>query len=278
MLVLLGVLAARAAAAPATAPGTLPGDYNRITHTFTQGETLLDALLAVRGSLSPMADLKDASILRAAGSNVRWVNLEAALANPETSPAREILLQPFDRIVIPPSRFLVFITGAVGSPGVLPYTPDKTYRYYLALAGSPQPDSDAEAVTVTDSSGNRRDPEAYVQPQDTITITRSQVTVWGAVVAPGNYPYRPGQTAGYYIGLAGGIDAAKSGNGEYMVTDPLGKARGRNDPVRPGDRVHVLDNNFLYTFNEYFPLFSSAVALVAAIATITQVVVTLIPK
>ncbi len=104
---------------------------------------------------------------------------------------------------------------------------------------------------------------------------QAQVTVWGAVIAPGSYAFRPGENASYYLELAGGVDSAKSANGEYAVTDRLGRRRGPQDPPGPGDRIHVLENGFLYNFNLYFPVFSSTVTLLAAIMTITQIAIQL---
>jgi protein involved in polysaccharide export with SLBB domain len=85
---------AAAAAAPAVAPqegGTAatPG-YNRILYTFKEGETLSDAVRAVRGSIAPLADLSSASLIAAdlcaarlsgadmTNCNCSWANLSEA--------------------------------------------------------------------------------------------------------------------------------------------------------------------------------------------------------
>jgi polysaccharide biosynthesis/export protein len=262
-------------AVPGAAGTASPSTYSRMAVGFTDGETIYDALLVIRGSLSPQADLRDASVISAGSTDPQWVDLQALLADPGSAPGRSIVLKPFDRIIIPASKFYVYISGAVPNPGIYPYAANQTYRYYMALAGGP---AAVGLATVVDAKGTPRSETDFIQPEDTITVAQSTVSVWGAVIAAGNYLFRPGQTASYYIALAGGVDSAKNTNGAYAITDRAGTARSAKDPILPGDRIHVLNNSFVYNFNLYFPVLSSTVTAIAAIATITQIVITLLPK
>lgn len=271
------------ASPPAAGPSPAPGQaalgelsgYSRVTYAFRKGETLYDAVLAVRSSISPLANLRAASIMTV-GTQPRGVDLERLLSVDDST--RAIPLEPFERIMIPFTGFFVFISGSVTNPGSYPYSPNQNYRYYLALVGAPEPENPQGSIIITNAEGNPRGFTDLIQPGDTITVAPSQVTVWGAVVSPGNFTFAPGHDASYYIGLAGGIDSNKNTNGAYAVTDSRGKARDLKDQLRPGDRIHMLENSFVYNFNLYFPVIGSTVALVAAVAGITQVIIGLLPK
>jgi polysaccharide biosynthesis/export protein len=83
--------------AVAGAPGS-PGT-NRLALRLRDGETLRDVVLQAWDSLSPLADLGAASLVRGDGSGTTRVDLRATLTGRD--PANEPSLRPFDRIVIP---------------------------------------------------------------------------------------------------------------------------------------------------------------------------------
>ncbi len=102
-----------------------------------------------------------------------------------------------------------------------------------------------------------------LEPDDTIFIPprRSTVSVAGAVVAPGFFPYQPGSPATYYLSMAGGVDPERNVDGSYWIADPSGKHRKVTEAVMPGDRVYVPLNAPGYRLERSVPLL---VALVTA--------------
>lgn len=108
--------------------------------------------------------------------------------------------------------------------------------------------------------------DVALEPFDRIVIPvyRPTVTVTGAVTNAGQFPYNPGQPYSYYIGLAGGIDTEMNRNGAASVKDATGKDKALDSGIEPGDTVYVHRNSFLYNFNRYFPLVTSALTLVTA--------------
>jgi protein involved in polysaccharide export with SLBB domain len=105
-----------------------------------------------------------------------------------------------------------------------------------------------------------------LEPFDRVVIPvyRPTVTVTGAVTSAGQFPYNPGQPYTYYIGLAGGIDTEMNSNGAASVKDATGNTKPMTEGVAPGDTVYVHRNSFLYNFNRFFPLVTSALTLVSA--------------
>jgi polysaccharide biosynthesis/export protein len=175
-----------------------PSQYNRIIHPFTAGETLSDALRAVRGSLAPHADLSAAFLVREGNADPLYIDMRGLVTN-SASPS-DIPLVENDRIVIPPFS--------------------------------------------------------------------SFVTVQGAVFHPGSYPFRAGLPVPYYVGLAGGIDPERNGDGSVSVSDSLGRLRPKGEPPRPGDLVFVPSNAFFYNLNRYAPVITLVATIVGTTITV----------
>ena len=111
--------------------------YHRILHPFIEGESLLDALLAIMDSLATAADLSNAYLIREDSPQPIPINLERLIYDYE--PTNDIALQPFDRVIIPSLRFTVSVLGDATNAGIFPFVPQKTYSYYFTLAGGVPP-------------------------------------------------------------------------------------------------------------------------------------------
>jgi polysaccharide export outer membrane protein len=253
---------AAAAAAPTVAPdeagiAATPG-YNRILYTFKEGETLSDALRAVRQSIAPLADLSSASVLRKGNAEPIFVDLRELLSK-SVSPS-DMPLQANDRIVIPLLRFSVFVSGAVEKPGTFPYAPGRTYHYYVILAGGSTQDAPGK-IFITDVNGKMRDQKEVIQSEDRIFVIPAAVMVQGAVFSPGSFSFRDGLPVSYYVNLAGGIDPERNFNGNVRVYDSAGKARKATAPLMPGDRIYVPSNGFLYNLDKYASLVATIIGI-----------------
>lgn len=129
--------------------------YNRFIHPFTEGETLSDALRAVKGSLAPLADLAAAFVVRDGRTDPIYIDMRA-LVTSSASPA-DLRLQANDRIIIPPFSSFVSVHGAVFAPGSFPYRAGLPVWYYVSLAGGVDPERNSSGqVIVTDPQGKTR--------------------------------------------------------------------------------------------------------------------------
>ncbi len=115
------------------------------------GETLFHAFLGIKDQIVPNADLARASILRSGQS----LPVDLYRLTNEYSRDRDPLLEPFDRILIPSTRYTITVSGAVVNPGSYYYTPGKPASYYVALAGGADPERNTKGSLVAyDAAGD----------------------------------------------------------------------------------------------------------------------------
>jgi protein involved in polysaccharide export with SLBB domain len=154
---------------------------NRVHYSFEEGELLSRALFNLQDRFSAVSDLENAYIIRQDGSMVA-VDMEAMLYRFDLSD--DIPLERYDRIIIPFKQFFVIVSGAVLSPGRYPYIPDRTYDYYVELAGGFDPDRHiGNRVRILDIGGEPLGSEDFISPE-------------AKIYAPNNNPfYILGKTA-----------------------------------------------------------------------------------
>lgn len=154
----------------------------QIRRRLRVGERLSTVLGDVRGAFLPVADLGSAFLER---DNRRIaIDIEALLYAGEP-PEDDMIVEPNDRIVIPFRQFFVTVSGAVNSPGQYAYIPDRTYEYYLGLAGGINPDRRIGAnPRIRDIEGNRRRNSAIIQPEDNIHFGTNNPVYYLRFVTP----------------------------------------------------------------------------------------------
>ena len=90
--------------------------------------------------------------------------------------SQDKLLEDNNVIIIPFRQLFVIVSGAVSAPGRFPYIPDRTYEYYVNLAGGFDPNRHlGSRVIVTDINNKRVSSAKAIQPESKI-------------VAPNNNP------------------------------------------------------------------------------------------
>lgn len=140
---------------------------DQLRYQFRPGETLSNAVRSISNRFTPVSDLENAYMLRETVIGPIAVDLREFLYS--RSLENDIRLRPLDRIVVPFRQFFVTVSGAVASPGQYPYIPDRTYEYYLGLAGGTDPGRNIGArPRIRDVSGKRRAPSDYIEPEDDI--------------------------------------------------------------------------------------------------------------
>jgi protein involved in polysaccharide export with SLBB domain len=116
---------------------------------------------------------------------------------------------------------------------------------------------------------NYRD-DLLVQENDVLVIPFRQyfVSVAGAVINPGRYPYIPDRDWEYYIGLAGGFIPDRNTNNSITIVDFNGKRMNKTDIITPEATITANTNHFLFFFNQYAPLITTALTVISTIFTI----------
>ena len=112
-----------------------------------------------------------------------------------------------------------------------------------------------------------------IEPNDTLVIPFKQyfVSVAGAVVKPGRYPYIPDRTWEYYIGLAGGFDKDKNSLDSIEIRDINNKKYSKKEFITPESTITANTNSFLYKFNKYAPAITTILSITASTLSIMAV-------
>lgn len=106
--------------------------------------------------------------------------------------------------------------------------------------------------------------ERLVVENDILVVPFRQyfVTVAGAVVNPGRYPYIPDRDWEYYIGLAGGFIPGRNSLQSIGMTDITGKRMRKTDAITPETVITARTNHGLFFFNQYAPVITTALSIV----------------
>lgn len=97
--------------------------------------------------------------------------------------------------------------------------------------------------------GATSDDSIAVEDGDTLVVPFKQVfvTVAGAVLSPGTYPFNPGRNWEYYIAQAGGFTPTQNAMNKITITDANGRKMKKSDPIVPETVITASSNNFMYT-------------------------------
>lgn len=113
-----------------------------------------------------------------------------------------------------------------------------------------------------------------VQNGDTLVIPLRQffVTVTGAVMSPGRYPYIPDRDWEYYIALAGGFNKERNSFSALTIRDIQGKERSKSDAIPPEAIIDAKNSSFLYYFNRYSPVVVTVLTAIVSYYTIKDLI------
>jgi len=98
----------------------------------------------------------------------------------------DLIVEPFDTLIIPFRQLFVTVAGAVKAPGRFPYIPDRTAEYYIGLAGGVDPDRNSIVSTskIIDLEGKSLKFDAMITPECTITVPTNSITYFFSKYAP----------------------------------------------------------------------------------------------
>jgi protein involved in polysaccharide export with SLBB domain len=112
--------------------------------------------------------------------------------------------------------------------------------------------------------------EILIEENDTLIIPFRQyfVTVAGAVMVPGRYPYIPDRNWEYYIALAGGFKTDQNVLQSVSIADILGRKMRKTDAIVPETIITARTNHWLFYFNQFSPVLITALTIVTTAFTV----------
>ena len=137
----------------------------KVAMRFNIGEDYAFFVRENKGMFTNVSDLENAYIVRE--SETISVDLTKMLY--DASYYSKIEIKYNDRLIVPFKQFFVTVSGAVYSPGRYPYIPDRTWDYYVGLAGEfIKEKNKLDAVKITDVDGKKHKKSEFIQPEMTI--------------------------------------------------------------------------------------------------------------
>ncbi len=108
------------------------------------------------------------------------VDITAALADP--GGASDVMLLPDDSLIVAPRRMTVRLAGNVRQPGLLAWSADESFMYYVEQAGGfswNANDGDVRLIRGESGLWLEPDDDTLIEPGDTIFVPdRSYVSKW----------------------------------------------------------------------------------------------------
>ena len=151
-----------------TTEGEVP--TNNIRYQFEDGETYLKFVKGHKSWFTDVSDYERAYISRK--GNRLPINLYSMLFDPEYED--DLRMEADDILVVPFKQFFVTVSGAVKVPGRYAYVPDRTWEYYVGLAGGFDPDLNVkDKITMTTNDGSNLSKADFVLPETTIDAARN---------------------------------------------------------------------------------------------------------
>lgn len=154
---------------------------NKISYIFESGKKYSYFVRQYRHIFVNNSDLDNAYIIR--NNEVISIDLNKMLY--DNSYESDLVIEPYDILRIPFKQFFVSVAGAVKNPGRYPYIPDRTYDYYVGLAGGFIKTENAYgAVSIIDISGKKLSKTEYITPESIITAKSNSFTYYFGIYAP----------------------------------------------------------------------------------------------
>jgi len=151
---------------------------SKVTVPITEGEKLSSVVRKSQSQFTKVSDLEHVNVIRRDTGESITVNVEELLltGNPED----DLVLSNRDMIVVPFRQYYVYVSGEVINPGRFPYIVNKTWEYYVNLAGGFDVDTHlGKKVKIYDVYGDRHSQkDRILQPEDVILAPRNHPMYW----------------------------------------------------------------------------------------------------
>lgn len=233
---------------------TVSGEVkNPGVYTLDDNESLANAL-ALAGGVTEFGDPSNLELSRGGQTTPLDCTTAGAL----------VLARDQDCLYVPRRRNTVTVLGALTSPGAFQTAPGDRLLDVLALAGGATQYADLAAINLIHRDGQSEQVDlsrhfeevgasVVLQPGDVVVVPerRNGASVLGAVKEPGLFSWRPGDTLGSLLAMAGGVDISNAElsscqllrAGEARLIDlsgyPSAKTETLNIAIEAGDQLLV---------------------------------------
>jgi hypothetical protein len=117
-----------------------------------------------------VSDTENAYIIRRTGGEAQIITLNLNYMLYDSSYYSDQFVQNYDTLMIPFKQYFINVAGAVQIPGRYPYIPDRSWEYYIGLAGGfDESKNSFEKITIVDIDGNKLEKTDAITPECTIT-------------------------------------------------------------------------------------------------------------
>ncbi len=148
---------------------------NRITVRFENEMNYAQLVRNYGDYFTAVSDIDNAYIVR--DGEILKFDIRRSLY--DSSFYSDMQVKPNDVLIIPFRQFFVTVSGSVSSPGRYPYIPDRTYEYYIGLAGGfVKGKNSFGAVKITDINGKSVAKNAFIQPETNINAKTNSFTYY----------------------------------------------------------------------------------------------------
>ncbi len=274
-----------------------PGAYQ-----LMDGEDLIDLIMIYADGFTTLSDTSSIQIMRYNSENTGAG--EMLYIDDSSSLFQNFVLQDLDEVYIPNRNEnlpVVYFEGAIESNievnnSMAEMSNKVTYYFvqgeklssailqnydlfsqyanlreaYIIRIGEDEP----IPVNIEDVIHNNNIPENDIplMQYDRIIIPYEHyyVSVIGAVIRPGQYPYVPNRNYLYYLNLAGGTDPEKNINEGIRITDINGEKQSTIRIIQPEDIIYARFNSPLYQMNRWAVVIGTSVSVSLLIITIIQ--------
>jgi protein involved in polysaccharide export with SLBB domain len=277
---------------------TLSGAVERPgTYQLLEGENLKELIETYGSGFTVRADRTRVDLLRVVGSGAPSGD-KIFLSEDDFAGNYELADQ--DGVTVPERtalRPVIFVEGAVGTGAeanpaaatraadrlVVPFNPGENYaaliRRNQSWFSAVSDTKNAYIIRGDEHIAINLNPMLYdssyrseieIAENDTLIIPFRQyfVTVAGAVMAPGRYPYIPDREWDYYIALAGGFRPGQNAFQAVSIRDMTGKRMKKSDVITPETIITAQTNDGLYYFNQYAPVFMTTLSIITTYLTL----------
>lgn len=259
-----------------------PGDY-----TFTNNMRVLDALFLAGGFNDSIwwksIDLEESLIIRqnndGSFEKINF-NLKKLLVG---NSSENLLLEPFDRLLIPKNKKFVFgefitITGEVIAPGSY-LVNNNSVNDVINSAGGYTPRAFKDGVQIYRDSMKIAwtDLDIFIAPNDSIYVPpkTNLVKIIGAVNNEGFYPFNKRYSLSDYIENAGGF-TVYANRKDVVVILPNGVAKRKrrlsNPKVLLGSTIIVSGSDLVVAQPDYLAISSQVASIIGSLATVALII------
>ena len=139
---------------------------SKVSVPFVMGENYSAFFRNNKDIFYSVSDTENAYIVR----NDEIISIDINKSLFDATYYSDLYLEENDVLVVPHKQLFVTVYGAVNAPGRYEYIPNRTYDYYIRLAGGFNTDRNSNgAVKIVDISGKKQDKNDVIMPEDTIT-------------------------------------------------------------------------------------------------------------